>query len=184
MALTARIKQLFDFGTVQRSIASLDERLGGIEADIRATQAKRDQIANAPAHRADTLSMLESWVDAQATGWRTDLSATLRPHVVRAVGPGLVRKDLLSLVNPGSPYEQGAPASAADINQVLCAVFRDDVVSALRAIVEDATDWPAAGMPLNERAEAVAALDAQLAELNSELESLRRQAADLGIARY
>jgi hypothetical protein len=175
---------MFDFGAVKKSVDSLDERLKNLDAEIRAVQAQRDNITNAPAARADVRQLVERWIDTRAAGWAHDVATTLRPFIVRPVSPSArLRQNLISIVDPIDP--QGtSPISAAAVDRMLCALFRDQIVDALHAVIDGATEWPAEGLPFDQRPDATADLDAKLAELAAEQTRLREQAAELGLNRF
>ena len=171
--------QSFNLNALRQSVVDLGARLASIASEAEVLRRKRDAILNAPANRSDITSMLELWVDRTAATYERDLQTTLAPFIRRPVAAGSPIGDkAFSLVTPADPYS--GTFSPKDVNAALCALFKPHVLETLRDTVAS-MDWAAQGLPMADREAATRDLDQRLATLATEEETLRTQAAELGI---
>ena len=140
---------------------------------------ERDLLRSTPPSKDDVKRLLRSWVDAAGADYTASLQSALAQFIRRpeSIPEGAPRLELISPVGAVQPF--GAALSAQDLDRVLAALFRDQLLASLLAAV-DAMTWEE-GEPLSKRTGRAQQLDAAIANLQAEQASLVDEARAAGV---
>lgn len=147
-----------------------------IGAQIKAAQARIQYLKNSPPPPSDVVAYFEKLVDAKAAQYNQAFAFTL---------DRLARDPLRMEANDGigvfTAVGVGLPASFQSVEVAILAVFGEDVKAAIRKRI-GAARWPGEpGPPVAERPALIAKAEAELKELEGQLNKLRSEAAAAGI---
>lgn len=170
---------LDDFLSLWKNDAlSIATQAGTVRRELEALREQRDAIVAAPPTEEDALACVEAYVDERADEYPKCLAFSLnrlRTSPAKAYKPlsaGGLGYSIIGAVLPHGQTVHPPLPTVADIERAMCFFFGDEIKTAVAA--ELATyDWGAAGDSLADRATALATIDAEIAEKEALIESLR-----------
>lgn len=171
---------MFDFLSIKKSVQDLAKQVSELKGKIEALKRKREDIATAPAALVDIKARVTALVDERAAvyskGFRRQMDAFVRKPE-RIAEPGALKQDLLMGLTP----EAGQTASVFTLEMGLSALLKDGILKGLMAQI-DAMDWPEQGLPFSERSSALEKIDAEISQLEYDLNALNQAARSAGIS--
>ncbi len=165
--------QAIDFPSLGQVIAQLGDAIQSRLAQREGLAQQRDAIAALPLHRDDLISAISEWIDSVKPIYAKHLQETLAPRSRRADRP-----------LPESRHgDFGILGDAFKVGPFpVLALLGPQIKAALAGMIRELDLPDAEALPAGERQELLAALDAKIEQLDSELADLHQQAAAAGLA--
>lgn len=169
---------MLDFRKIKKSVEGLASQVGALKEKIELLKRKREDISTAAAAKVDIKQLLTRLVAERAATHERNFATLMhqfarKPSSVNSA-PGMQQSLLIGAPQPG------IASSATTLEQGLCAVLGDLVLSGLLRQVDE-MPWPDEGAPMAERAPLLAKLDREIGELERELAELNGSARAAGI---
>lgn len=164
---------MFNLADLRQSVLSIAAKIRDMRSRIEKLKREREDVANAPASKADVKAMIAEWVHARGAAYQPALRKFMEPYIRSAAN-----KAPMGLLN--SAVGRDAVPNVGGMDTVLCGIFGQAVLDALFREI-DAMEWPAEGLPMEKRAAKVAALDKQISELMQQEQQLTTDARAAGI---
>lgn len=162
---------IFDFSSLKKSIQGLGQQVKTLRAQIEKLQREREDVLSAAAAKADVKAIFGTWLAAREAefveSWRRHLDVVIRrPSSFN--DPAKASQYLaVFAVEP----KAGLVPSPRTMDAALCAILGATVRPQLFAVI-DSMRWPDEGLPMAARA-------AKVAELDSRIDQLKREEAEL-----
>lgn len=142
-----------------------------VDAKLQGLLQRREDLLTMPLEREEFITIVEQWIDQSAA----EQGKHYGKHLLEYKVQGLVNHPLKSSppkdLNPFVLFAEGVNPAVALL------LLRDHVKAGVRAALE-AANWPEqVGPPRAERIKELAELDAEIGQLQGELEQLRQAAA-------
>ena len=171
---------MFDFLGIGKTLKNFAGELAGVRAQIEVLTREIEDIQFAPAGIDDVTRALENWARSNSTKYREYLQSVLtglvnRPRIL-ADGTEVWRH--LSSMEIMPEPSMHRPLSR-DIQ--LCGLLGPDAFVALMKTQMQSMDWPAPGLPIAAREEAVKALEQKIIKLRASEAALIRSAETAGL---
>lgn len=174
------MKILEMFKAVREVKADVDKRLTKLQSDEEMLRRERDVLIAQPAAKSDIKAMVGAWFDRQGTGYRDQLQQSLQYFILRPSHIAGPTSDLkLSISGPAMQSGNAAP-TASELDQLLVALLGPTLRPALLAMVDAMTFEE--GLPMQERSQRVAEIDARIAKIRAEIKELVSHAEAAGIS--
>lgn len=172
---------MFDFLVVGNAVKKIAGQLSSIRLEVDTLTRELEDLQYAPAHQDDVLKALGVWAADNAAEYRDHIKKvlgriTLKPAVLAEKGE--VKNQLRwsgFLPEPSA----GTPLSR-DVQ--MCGLLGPETFVELVKKQMQAIDWPAPGLPMAQRAAAVAALEKKISQLRASETALIRSAEKAGMA--
>jgi len=170
---------LFDFASIRRSVAGLEQQLQKMHVELGTLHRQREAVIYAPASKDDLKSMLATWIKSSGDKYRASLNTTLTQFV--RVPRNMTPQRLAQIVGISSGDQSlGDVVRPCDVDQALCALFGPLLNAALIDQI-DRIDWPEGSMSSDQRAAATEKLTARIDSLEKEKNDLINSAEEAGI---
>ncbi len=162
-----------DFPSLGQAIAQLGDAIQSRMAQREALAQERDRVAALPLARTDLIAAIDAWIDSVRPHYLKHLQEVLAPRSRRADRP-----------LPESRHgDFGLIGDASRVNSFpVLALLADPIKASLATMVRELDFDDGEALPAGERQELLAALDAKIEQLDSELADLHQQAAAAGLA--
>ncbi len=170
----------FNLADITASIRGLASQARKLRSDIEKARREHDEIAAAPAARADLKAALHAYVDTSAEKFDALVVRALQPLLTRParLHDGERVAEMFGLLAAAAPG--GAPTPRAH-DLVVCGLARALALSGLDSIV-DAMTWPQPeGLPMAQRVVELQRLEKHIAGLEAQEATLRAEARAGGV---
>lgn len=171
---------MFDFLSIKKSVQDLAKQVTELKKKIESLKRDREDVATAPAALVDIKATVSALLDERAAsyakGFRRQMEVFVRKPG-RIGEPDALKQQLLMGVPPGAEQI----ASIFTLEMGLSALLKDVIHKGLMAQI-DAMEWPEQGLPMVERARQLAKMDAEISQLESDLNALNQAARSAGIS--
>ncbi len=162
-----------DFSSLGQAIRQLGDSIQTRMAQREALAQQRDAIAALPMHRDDLIAAVSEWIDSVKPLYAKHLQEVLAPRSRRADRPlPESRHGDFGLL--GDAFK----VTTFPILALLGPALKESLAGMIKELPLDDGD----ALPAGERQELLAALDAKIEQLDSELADLHQQAAAAGLA--
>lgn len=159
---------------IREAVAEIEGNLATIRAEVAKLKGRRQEILDAPVTKSIALARLETRIAATAAAFDPE-GILARDLVRRESSDGKLE---LAEVTIMSHY------SANNLNEMLCAIFPDQIREALAKRIEtEYADFAAEGVEAigdEARSREIAEIDRRLVELETSEEEIRATAANAG----
>lgn len=173
-----------DLTGLKSAVQNVAKEHGNLVRSLEDMKRRREDIAAAPANRADLASFVEDWVDGQSSAYSAALRRRLQDIGRRAEnlegGVASVPAHFVRLLGIDVSPHARADVQHVQPEAVLLMLGPEHVKDTFRKVIE-ALDIPNEGLPLAQRKLELGKLDKQIGEAEEQLGKLRREAADAGI---
>lgn len=168
------MKEPMDFSTIRQAVQAIGDAIQTRLAQREALAQERDRVASLAMHRDDLIQAVDAWIDGVRPLYAKHLKNVLEP---------LSRK-------PDRPVPEARHGDfgliAADGKVMpfpLLALLGPHLKTALHDLIRELPLADAEALPAPERRAKLAELDERIEEVDSELATLREQAALAGLAK-
>ncbi|MCB1825435.1 MAG: hypothetical protein KDJ54_12985 [Candidatus Competibacteraceae bacterium] len=156
-----------DFDTLAASIADLRDARAKLNTDRNAIGGRIREILDTPPAKSDLKDAMRRVIERYAEAWNKPLTEQLQPLKSGATLDDFVSRHASLGRNTDAIGDNGwfaliAPAMLAGVDQFV-----------------DQLDWPE-GLPAEERAQRLAKLQTELAQVQSKIEAIDRQFSEIG----
>ena len=159
-----------------QALGGVRSTVSDLAAQIRAAQARIEHLKKSPPPRSDVVAYFEKLVDEKASEYDKAMEFT-----VQRLSDDPLRMAANDGIGILTAVRVGAPASFQSVEIAILAMFADYIKAAVRKRIE-ATPWPGEpGQPVADRPALIAKAEAELKELEAQLDNLRNEAAAAGI---
>lgn len=170
---------MFDLFAVRNNLKSFADDLAGVRVQIEEVQRQIEDVNFSPLPDADVLAMFRTWAERGAAEYRAHLKSVLggirsRPGMdVSGFHRHLSSLELLPEPNVYRPLSH---------DKKMCGLLGPDAVVSLIEKHLAAMDFPPAGLPIAERAKAVADLEKKMVKLKAREAELLATAEKAGLS--
>jgi hypothetical protein len=166
---------VFDFLSIRKSVDSLQGQLAGLRSQAEGLKREREELHLAPATKDDVIAAFCARIDEVGATYPADLKRAAGVYFAGREIPSL-KTQPLGFLMPQANHGMNSAAVVAS----LAFLLRDDMKAGIARAI-NALDWPAGAVSLAERSKRLSKLDADIARLESEENSLREHASRAGI---
>lgn len=164
---------------LRRAVKTFEERRQAVRTELERLRRERDAIMYAPAARADVKSALSRWVEETGHAYGDRLITNIG-ELIRQPSSMDGSRRVAQLMSVAQPTKFGGEADARAFDSAFCAILGAQLTEALHAAI-DRAQWPEEGLPLAQRKVKLADLDAQIAALQAEENSILDEAQAAGV---
>jgi hypothetical protein len=168
--------------SIRAALTQFTDEVQSLRNQIEKLLREREDLLGAPAAKADIVTVLHAWVDAQREvflkTWGQRLQSDIASPTLDLVDPERIRR------HAASNYYGLVTGNSGDlraVDAVLAGLLGGILKSAISTAVDE-LKWPGEpGLPMAERAKRVAAIDAKLDALKGKESDLVQAAAQARI---
>ena len=169
---------MFDLFAVRNNLKSFAEDLAGVRVQIEEVKREIEDVNFAPLPDADVLELFRTWAERNASEYREHMKGILGGIRCRPTIDGVAFHRLLLNLELLPEPNMNRPLSH---DKKMCGLLGPDAVVALIEKQLAAMNFPPAGLPRAERAQAVAVLEKKLAKLTAREAGLLATAEKAGL---
>jgi len=164
---------MFNFGKVKDAIADLGAQKISLLNQIEEKRQKLKELKNLPLPQADYADWICGTIDASAREWEENLRMA-----TQASRDSFANSGAIPLLETHGKYSESGKVFPTN----LYGIFGQQIKAAVREKVMS-WQWPAVvGPPRSKRPAAIAALEGEINELESQHKDLQRLASELGLS--
>lgn len=173
------LNKALNLAGIRETVQNLRGEVDTLRSKLEKAMREREELAAAPAARADVVAMLNAYIDRQADAFPARLSDSLALFIRHAQKTATGPTQPMPLLSV--PSRLGTSPTPASLEEGIFFAFRDQVKAGIKAAIE-AAPWPDNARPLAEREAKLVAMDEEIASLSKELDALASEATAAGIS--
>lgn len=169
----------FDFLKLKQSVSDIKNEVKTSRTQLEKLKQRREEILAAPFTKADVIEVLHSRIDQEATAYPGRLRSGLDKYINGDLAS--LYHHPLAMLLPAHANYQGSGAGTPDVLVSRLAFFMQKPFKDGIAAAVEQMDWPAGAISTKDRAAELSKLDKQIANLEEQMATLKKDAAQAGV---
>lgn len=170
----------FDFLMLKKTISDVNSQFSKATGQLEKLKQRRDLVVAAPATKEDVIAILHARIDAESDAYPARLRDGLHEYIAKGQLHDLKTHNLHMLM-PGHANYGGAVGDTGTLFSRLAYFLREPFKESISEAIMGMEDWPEGSISHKDKQAELARLEKDIESLESEIQSMKQEAARAGM---